>query len=321
LEWLYCYIKIASPLDKGEIFVWKHQNVLIAKGGKRVGEIIDKFTDFACKIQFNDLPEYVVNEMKRVVLDSIGCAIAGHSTERGKIAADLARKLSGRRESTIIGTNDKVSCANAAFANGELMNALDFDAISSVGRHDVPTLVSTTLALAESVGSSGEDLILATALAFEISLRIRSAVKGIHDPGPEKDKMLWPEVAGYSFASLGAAVGAGKFLNLDQEHMGNAIGIAGYICPPSLGRKFHYTSPIRMSKYGSLGWGAQAGVTAALLAEMGFRGDTDLFDGEYGFWRYIGKGKGEWNMEGVAEGLGQKWRCHKIQYKQYPCGL
>jgi len=292
---------------------------LLAKGGNKVGEITEKFADFINTVQFSDLPEYVVHEMERVVLDSIGCAIAGHSTGRGKIAAELAMKLSGPHESTVIGTNDKVSCANAAFANGELMNALDFDAISSVGGHDVPTIVSATLALAESTGASGKDLILANALALEISQRLKSATKGIHIPAPEKDKMIWPAVHGYTTAVLGAVAGASKFLNLDKEQVSEAIGIAGYICPPSTFRKFLDTTPISMIKYGPPGWGAQAGITATLLAEMGYTGDKNLFEGEYCFWRYIGKG--EWNMEGVLEDLGSKWLCNQIQYKQYPCGL
>jgi 2-methylcitrate dehydratase PrpD len=76
-----------------------------------------------------------------------------------------------------------------------------------------------------------------------------------------------------------------------------------------------------MTKYGPSEWGAQVGVTSALLAKMGYTGETDLFVGEFGFWRYTGKNnKGEWN-EKFIEGLGTKWLCHEITYKQYPCGV
>jgi 2-methylcitrate dehydratase PrpD len=259
--------------------------------------------------------------MKRVILDSIGLAFAGQSTERGKIASRLARRLGGPPESSIIGTGDKVSCVNAAFANGELMNALDFDAVSSKAGHDIPTVVSAALAVAEGIEASGKDLILAIALGIEVSQRLRSAMKGIGISGPEDLKVQWPSVHGFSTSVLGAAAGAGKFLNLSRDQISNAIGIAGYICPPSTFMKFLDTAPIRTTKYGSLGWGAEAGVTAALLAELWYTADTDLFNGEYSFWRYIGKGKNEWNMKGLIEGLGKNWLCHEIQYKQYPCGL
>lgn len=82
--------------------------------------------------------------------------------------------------------------------------------------------------------------------------------------------------------ALAAATGAGKILNLDQDKIANAIGIAGCICPPNIARKCMETSPVRMTKYGPAGWSAQAGVTSALLAGMGYTGDTDLFEGEYG---------------------------------------
>lgn len=283
--------------------------------------VAETLADFVDKTRFSDLPQFITHEMERLMLDSIGCAIAGLSTERGKIAVGVARELGGPAESVIIGSRYKVSCANAAFANGELMNALDFDALSNVGRHDVPTLLAAVIAVAERVGSTGKDLITAAALAIEVSGRIKSAVLGMHAPGPEEGKMLWPAVNGYSSASLGAAAGAAKLLNLAAPQIANAVGIAGYMCPPNTMRKWVETTPVRMAKYGPPGWGAQVGVTAALLAGMGYLGDTDLFDGDFGYWRYTGKNKGEWQAEKVIDGLGEKWCCHEIIYKQYPCGL
>ena len=286
-----------------------------------MSKITATIASFVGTCRFGDLPEFVSHEMARLILDSIGCAVAGHTTERGMIVADMARQLGGPGESSIIGTRDKVSSANAAFANGELMNALDYDALSNVGRHDVPTLVAATLAVAERIGASGKALTTATALALEVSGRIKSAVLGMHAPGPEEGKMLWPAVNGYSSASLGAAAGVAKLLDLDDDQIANAVGLAGYMCPPNTMRKWVETTPVRMVKYGPPGWGAQVGVTAALLSERGYSGDTDLFDGDFGFWRYTGKERGQWDADKVISGLGTKWCCHEIIYKQYPCGL
>ena len=140
-----------------------------------MSNITETIANFVSSTGFSDLPEFVTHEMGRLILDSMGCGIAGHVTERGAIAAGMARKLGGPAESSIMGTRDKVSNANAAFANGELMNALDYDALSNVGRHDVPTLIAATLATAEQIGASGKALVVATALALEISGRIKSA--------------------------------------------------------------------------------------------------------------------------------------------------
>ena len=280
---------------------------------ENITETIAKFTTQA---KFTDLPEKVVHEVKRVVLDSVGNAIYGLSSEKGSIAAKLAAKLGGPPESTIIGTKDRVSSTNAAFANGELINALDFDA-TSPGGHDVPGLIGGALAIAESCGVSGKDLILAIALSFEISARLKIKIASIVNEGPDKGKMQFPSVFGQSTYALAAAVSAGKILNLSRQKMANAIGIAGCLCPPNIARKSHETVPFRMTKYGVAGAVSQTGIMSALLAEMGYTGDTDLFDGEYGFWRYTGL---EPRGEEMLSDLGVEWCSHKIDYKQYPSG-
>lgn len=283
-------------------------------------EIMEQLASFVSKAQFVALPQDCVHETKRVLLDSIGCAIGGLSMDRGKIAVELAGRLGGRRESTIIGTSNRVGCVNAAFANGELINALDYDAMTAAG-HSVPAVVAASLALVEGVGASGKDLILAIALGHEISNRFHSAAPGLYDPitaGPDRGMIQWPSVYGYSDWAIAAAVAAGKIINLNQEKTANAIGLAGYVCPPNTMRKWTDTTPVRMTKYGLPGWGAQAGVTSALLAEMGYIGDTDVFSGEHCFWRYTGSEK--WDSEMVLKELGREWSCHKIVYKQYPAG-
>jgi 2-methylcitrate dehydratase PrpD len=262
----------------------------------------------------------MVHETKRVLLDSIGCAIGGLSMERGKIARRLATRLGGPPESTILGTSDKVSCDNAAFANGELINALDFDAMCP--SHLTPHVLPAPLAVGESVGATGRQVIMAVALGLEIGRRVIAAGRQRYEvtpDGPDAGKLIWPLVAGYSGSTIGAAVGVGKILNFDQKKMANAIGIAGYLCPPNTHRKWTDTAPVAMTKYGSSGWGAKGGVTAALLADEGYVGDSDIFEGDRCFWRYTGSE--HWNPDTVVKDLGKKWVSREISYKQYPCGL
>ena len=281
--------------------------------------ITEKLAEFAAETKFGDLPGDVIHEMKRLLLDTIGCALGGISTEKGSIAVDLARRLGGPSESTIIGKGDKVSCTNAAWANGQLSNALDFDALGA--GHDTPFVIPSSLATAEFTRASGEDLILAIAIGLEVGRRITRVSPSNYPPvadGPDKGKIAWPPVFGYTASTFGAAVSAAKILNLNQERIAYATAIAGYLCAPDVFRKWSDTAPIRMTKQGLFGWGAQAGVTSALLADMGYTGDTDLFQGPYCFWRYTGKEK--WNTEHMLEGLGTEWGCHRISYKFYPMG-
>jgi len=279
-----------------------------------MGSITDKMAKFATQVQFTDLPEKVSHEMKRVILDSIGCAIVGSPTEKGSIAAKLATKLGGPLESTIIGTKDRVSSANAAFANGESIHAVDWDS-TGPGGHDTPSLIGSALAIAESCGVSGKDLILAVALSYETTARLASITIGAA-PRPGKGDMHWSPLVGQSGYTIAAAVSAGKILNLDQQKMANAIGIAGCICPVSMSRNMFQHPPFRMTRYGAAGPAAQAGITSALLAEMGYTGDTELFDGEYSFWRYTGLVP---RGEEVLSDLGVEWYSTRITYKLYPC--
>jgi 2-methylcitrate dehydratase PrpD len=280
---------------------------------------MERLVSFVTETRFRDLPSDVVHEVKRVFMDSAGCAVAGLSTERGGIAVELTRKLGGLPESTIIGTNDRVSPTGAAFANGELINALDFDALSPRIVHVVPMVLPAALALAESAGTSGKDLVLALALGIEIPVRLKpTSARAASGKAADRSQRGLPSVSGFSVATLAAAASCSKVLGLDEEKTANAIGIAGCICLPNTFRKFTDTVPVRMTKYGPSGWGAQCGVTSALLAEMGYTGDTDLFEGELNFWRYTGQE--QWKTAELPADLGIKWEGHHLRYKLYPSG-
>jgi 2-methylcitrate dehydratase PrpD len=239
--------------------------------------------------------------------------------ERGKVCAELAKRLGGRSESTVLGTSAKVSCTNAAFANGELISALDYDAL--FGTHIPPFVIPAPLAIGEVAGASGKDLILGTALGLEIARRLQMATPPPYKPeesGPEMGKIMFSPVSGHGASVFGAAIGASKILNLTAEKMANAIGIAGYAGAPSTMRKWTDTAPVRMTKYGPPGFAAEVGVRSALLAEMGYYGDTDIFEGEFGYWRFTGFQK--WDKEIVTKQLGEKWVCTEVSYKSYPAG-
>lgn len=268
--------------------------------------------------KFEDLPEDVVHEAKRSILDSIGCAIAGITGDKGKISVELARRLGGPPESSIIGIGDKVSCWSAAFANGELVNALDYDPVS----HIQPFVIPPPLAMAESAKASGRDLIIATVLALEISKRLLfglSSTKGYATlmAGLIKDGKTPPVFGNGQYCIFGAAAGSGKILKLDHKEMIHVLGIAGHICPVPTGKKWGETAPMPMTKYAPAGWLCSAAVTAALIAKMGYVGDTTVFDGEYGFWRFFGS-EG-WYPDVVMDKIGKTWLFTDIHYKLYPC--
>jgi 2-methylcitrate dehydratase PrpD len=285
-----------------------------------VKTLAQRLAEFVVETKYGDLPGAVVHEAKRVLLDSTGCALGGMTVEKGRLSAALARRLGGPPESSILGTRDKVSCVAAAFANGELINALDFDAILDPVIHVSPFVLPPAFVLGESKGASGRDLILAAVLGHELSARVASGLSSgrtIVAEGPDRGKVLRPAVHGYSANAFGSAASAGKMLGLDAGKMANAMGIAGYSAPMQTGSHWQRCGTSALVKYGSAGWMAQLGTTAALLADTGYTGDLSVLDGDDGFWKF--SGSESWNAEKVSSNLGQDWHIVNTRYKVYPC--
>ena len=91
---------------------------------------IGHLTDFVYEAEYEHLPAEVVKESKRLLLDSIGCALAGTTSDKGKWGLKFAKQFHGwPSQATVFGFGEKISVLGASFVNGELINALDYDAI------------------------------------------------------------------------------------------------------------------------------------------------------------------------------------------------
>ena len=282
--------------------------------------VIYQLARFISNATYQDIPEAIVHETKRVILDSVGCALAGMSTDKGRLSVELAKRLGGPPESSIIGFKDKVSCANSVFANGELINALDFDVILRPVAHVTPFVLPPALAAAEYKYSSGKQLILATVLGHEVSCRLAAALSlptGIPEQDSNRVEVIRPPISGYSVNAFGSAVSAAKLLQLDAGKTANALALAGYNAPMQAAGHWERSVTDAAIKYGSAGWIAKVGTTAAILAESGYTGDTSVLDGEYSYWRFSGSEK--WDPEVALDGLGKNWQIANVRYKRYPC--
>ncbi|MCC6473975.1 MAG: MmgE/PrpD family protein, partial [Burkholderiales bacterium] len=134
--------------------------------------VTPRLIQFVQETGFDSLPPEMVRVTKRGLVDAIACALAGTRTDRGKIAVRMARRLGGQPEATVIGAGDRVSCVNAAFANGELVNALDFDATPHLPPNVIPPLV----AIAQAKRSTGRELIACITVAHELAWRLYTAM-------------------------------------------------------------------------------------------------------------------------------------------------
>lgn len=277
--------------------------------------------EFAVNTQYEDLPLFVVREIKRLLLDTIGCALGAIHTQKGKIAIKVARSLGGPAQVSLLGTNEKVSAASSAFATGELVNALDYEALLSPPDHATPYVLAAPLAIGEMKRVSGRELIMATAVSHELATRIGSSLvfgRRFAVEVPEKEMVISLPTPGYGLCAFGGAAAAGRLLGLSAEKIAHAMGIAGYSAPVPMLMKFATTTPPSMSKYLSAGILSHVQVLAVISAELGYTGDTKVLDGNYGFWRAFGCDG--WRPEYILEELGHEWYFpERIFYKRFPC--
>src|SRR6266576_449621 len=126
--------------------------------------------EWAVSVRFEDLPADVVEATKLRVMDVIGLSLAGAETAFGKSTRDAAVAMSPAGPCHILGFGDPVAVTSAAFANGALSQALEYDDTHNESIvHMSSPAVAATLALSETRTISGQDLVAAIAVGNEIS--------------------------------------------------------------------------------------------------------------------------------------------------------
>ncbi|WP_321884844.1 MmgE/PrpD family protein [Paraburkholderia bannensis] len=277
--------------------------------------IVEQLARFTLETRLENLPANVVEECKRILLDSIGCALAATGEPKGRIGIDYARAMGGNGEATIMGTRTRASIFGAAFANGELINALDMDAVVPPG-HVTPYVLPGALAIAETRNAPGTALIEAIALSHEMSYRLGKAMDYLRDT--RDGKVAPPPVYGYSSTVFGATAAIVKLKALAPAVLVNALGIAGCTAPVNSQVAWFQHAPSSTIKYLLAGALVQTAMTAAHMAEFGHRGDSQILDDrEYGFPRFIGTQR--WEPERITAHLGSDWLFTTEQaFKPYP---
>lgn len=269
---------------------------------------------FAHEMRLADVPAEVKHEALRVLLDCMGCAVAGLVTPGARIAIDFVKGERGPLEATVISAG-RASLAPAAFANAIAINAQDFD-VYGPEAHLAPVTVATALAAGDAVGASGADVLAAMIAGLEVGGRVGAALRRA---GMGGERTLG-HVRGEANTVFGAVVAAGRLLGLTRDQMHHAFGIGGYGATVPTMRKFLDSKNLPMVKYDHLGAMTQNGVQAALLATRGFTGDLEVLEGEeIGFWRFAGAQGCDWAA--FTTDLGRRWIIPDVTYKHFPAVL
>jgi 2-methylcitrate dehydratase PrpD len=270
--------------------------------------LANQVAEWVVRATFEDLPRDVVEATTRRILDVIGLAFAGAETPFGRATTTAAIAMSPPGPCRIIGVRDRVGITAAAFANAALPQALEFDDTHNESIvHMSSPAVAASLALSETQPISGRDLILAIAIANEISCRVGSVASGqFHRRGFHPTGL---------FAPFGIACGAGKLLGLDAQQLAYAAGTCGSFAAGVLECWVDGTD----TKFLHSGWAAQSGIAAAMLAKAGVTGPPKIFEGRFGlFASHLQDPAIPTRLDRIVDRLGEYWESRNASFKPFP---
>jgi 2-methylcitrate dehydratase PrpD len=269
---------------------------------------------FAAGFRLADVPEAVRYRAKLHILDALGLGLASNAQDYGKRTLEGVVAMNaydgGAGDCSVIGRPERLGVRDAALVNGVLIHGLDFDDthLASI-IHPTATSLPAALALGESLGASGADVLAAFLAGAETSIRIGLAVDGgFHHVGYHATGVV---------SHFASAVTAGRLLRLDEDQLTAAQGITGstaagiqvFLEEGAWTKRFHP------------GWGAVAGITAASLAKHGFKGPSRPYEGKFGLFDTHLHGE-ELKLAPLTDGLGPQgcsvWHFGETALKPYP---
>ncbi|MCL7749230.1 MmgE/PrpD family protein [Halalkalibacter alkaliphilus] len=257
----------------------------------------------ATKIE--DIPQEVRDHGKRSFLNWMGVAIGAAQHESVDMVLELKNDLNGGEQVSILGREEKTDLLLATLVNGMSSHIFDYDDTHlDTIHHPSGPVAPVVLALGEHLGLSGEQVLHAFILGCEVELRISNAVY------PSHYQLGWHITS--SAGVFGAAVAAGTLLELNEEEMLHALGLAG---TQSFGLREMFGT---MTKPFHPGKAAQNGLLAAMLAKKGFTSSKQVLEAKRGFANVLAP---EHDLEKVNVNWGVDWELQKNAFKPYACGI
>lgn len=258
---------------------------------------------FVADLSYDDLPRATVEMSKRLLLDGIGCMLAGIDSAPARNVAAMVRSLGGEQQATILPGNTQGSVRDAAFVNAIALYSVGLnDVHSPSGAHPGACVIPTVLAVAEWMRLPGKDILTAMVAGYEVNGRVGRAIipthreRGFHPTG--------------TCGTFGATAAAARLLGFDADKTANALGIAGsqaaglYEC--------HHDGTSTMIFHA--GRAAQNGVEAALLVRAGMTGPATVLEGTKGFFRATSNAA---DPESAMRDLGQRYELDATSFRPY----
>jgi 2-methylcitrate dehydratase len=235
--------------------------------------LAQQFAEYASHLQFADLPAAVVHEVKRRFIDSFATAAGAMDADAYAIAKRCAERVSSQPGASLLG-GGRSSIEWAAFVNGLLIRYLDYnDTYLSLEPAHPSDNLAVVISAGEALNCNGQEIILASVLAYEIQCRLCDAAS-LRKHGIDH----------VTYGAISSVLAACKLMKLDVTRTTHAVGLAG-VCNTALRQT--RAGELSMWKGCAFANAARNAVFAATLAAEGLTGPAPIFEGEVGFMKLL----------------------------------
>lgn len=273
------------------------------------GDITGRIAKYMVEARERKLAPEVAREARHRILDSLAAMVSGAHMKPGEMAIQYVRTQGGTPEATVVTTDIRTSAVNAALANGMFGHADETDDFHPTTKaHPGCSVVPAALAMAERAGSTGTELLNAVTLGYDLCCRFLYAL--------DADLVRATHRSAEGTAStMGAVGGAASIARLDEKGMRHALS---YAAQQVSGIWSWVRDAEHVEKaFDFSGMGARNGVTAAIMAQMGFSGVWDVFDGEHNVLNALSTNP---RPEAMVEALGSRYIITETAIKPYSVG-
>ena len=252
----------------------------------------------------SSLSDTVRHHARRALIDWFAALLPGAQLAPATLlVAGLADEI-GHGRAIVYGRNLPASLRTAALINATASHTIEFDDIfRDAVYHPGCSVIAAALAAAQAKGASGEDLLRAIVVGYEISTRIGVAVQPSH-------YRFWHTTG--TIGTFGAAAAVASILKLDAGRTAHALATAGTFAA-ALQQAFRSDA---MSKPLHAGHAADAGAMAALGAAQGVTGALDVLEGAAGFGAAMSVNP-DWSK--AIDGLGARYNITAMTFKNHGC--
>ncbi|MCO5072214.1 MAG: MmgE/PrpD family protein [Rhizobiaceae bacterium] len=270
-------------------------------------DFAEVFSTFSSALTITDIPDSVLNVVRTDIFDTLACATAGFSADGVGSLVELVCGWGGQPEATIWCSGQRVPAPHAAWVNGMMAHARDFDdthddAVLHAGVSVVPAAIA---AAERDPAATGADLLAGITAGLELICRLGVATRiGIIESG-----YMYTSLFGHFAATAAAA----RVMRMSAAETVNALGIAY----SQAAGTHQVTRDAALTKRMQPGFAAKTALISTALSRAGISGAQKTFEGLDGL--FVSYFRGAYTAGILREGLGQRFHLADLSFKPYPC--